>query len=230
VPAVQMLTGDHNLVNVQAAIDYKIREADVAQFVLQKDNVEAFVARAGETLLAEWIASHKVDEVLRRGKIDLPGFLLEHLQERLKPYDFGVEVERVSIPNLKPPEQVKEAFERLTQAETNIRRQKTEAETSAGRMRSEMHSKIFNIQRQAAAYANEEMERAQAEASGFQKRLDQYRELSRTDPDYINTLWRDEMTRLYAKMREAGQIQLLDHFLTGNGLSITQFPLQPRKK
>src|ERR1019366_1909196 len=31
VPAGQMLTGDHNLVNLQAAIDYKIREADVAQ-------------------------------------------------------------------------------------------------------------------------------------------------------------------------------------------------------
>jgi len=31
-------------------------------------------------------------------------------------------------------------------------------------------------------------------------------------------------------MKEAGRIELLDRYLTSEGLTITQFPLQPKKK
>jgi len=230
VPAGQMLTGDHNLVNVQAAIDFKIREADVAKFVLQKDQVEAFVARAAETLLAEWIAGRKVDVVLGRGKIDLPRFLHKHLPVRLEDYELGVEIEQASIEKLEPPEQVKEAFERLTQAQTNMSTQKNQAEEKAGKMKSKMREEIFAIQRQTAAYTNVERINATAEAENFNKRLDEYRRLKAYNPDYLNTLWLDDMTRLYTRMKDAGRIELLDHFLTSEGLTITQFPLLPRKK
>jgi membrane protease subunit HflK len=230
VPAGQMLTGDHNLVNVQAAIDFKIREADVAKFVLQKDQVEAFVARAAETLLAEWIAGRKVDVVLGRGKIDLPRFLYTHLPVRLEKYELGVEIEQASIEKLEPPEQVKEAFERLTQAQTNMSTQKNQAEEKAGKMKSKMREEIFALQRQTAAYANVKRISATAEAENFNKRLDEYRKLKANNPDYLNTLWLDDMTRLYTRMKDAGRIELLDHFLTSEGLTITQFPLQPRKK
>jgi modulator of FtsH protease HflK len=230
VPAGQMLTGDHNLVNVEAAIHYRIREADVELFVLQKDQAEAFVARVAETLLAEWIAGRRVDDVLLRGKIDLPGFLRAELPARLKDYHLGVEIEQASITTLEPPRQVKEAFERLTQAHENIDTRMNEAKEKAGGMKSEMRAKIYALERQAAAYANEEHVKAIAEAEGFQKRLAQYRELSRSNPDYLNTLWLDETTRLYARMKEKGRIEALDHYLAEGGLSITQFPLQPKKK
>jgi membrane protease subunit HflK len=230
VPAGQMLTGDHNLVNVQVAIDFKIREADVAKFILQKDQVEAFVARAAETLLAEWIAGRKVDVVLGRGKIDLPRYLYKHLPDRLKDYELGVEIEQASIEKLEPPEQVKEAFERLTQAQTDMSTQKNQAEEKAGKMKSKMSEEIFALQRQTAAYANVERINASAEAENFNRRLDEYRKLKANNPDYLNTLWLDDMTRLYTRMKDAGRIELLDHFLTSEGLTITQFPLQPRKK
>ena len=38
------------------------------------------------------------------------------------------------------------------------------------------------------------------------------------------------MTRTYARMKDAGRLELLDHFLTSEGLTITQFPLLPKKK
>ena len=122
VPAGQLLTGDHNLVNVQAVIDYKVAaKTKWKKFVLQANNtIDALVARASETLLAEWIAGRKVDEVLTRGKVELPQFLRDRLHERLQPYDVGLEIERASITELSPPEQVKDAFDRLAQAETNI--------------------------------------------------------------------------------------------------------------
>ena len=230
VPAGQLLTGDHNLVNVQASINFKVREEDMEKFVLQQDAVDAFVFRAAESLLAEWIAGRDIDEVLRRGKSELPAFLHEHLQNRLTDYGLGVQIEQTSITRLDPPDQVKDAFDKLAQAQTNIRTQVNQAEEKANSKKKKAAAEINQITLQAKSYQEVERDNAKTEAENFDKRLKQYQELSRKNPNYLNALWLDDMTRLFGRMKDAGQIQLLDHFLTSEGLTITQFPLQPRKK
>src|SRR5688500_10789108 len=45
MPAGQMLTGDHNVVNVTMTITYRADEDAPEKFVLQRDNIDAFVAR-----------------------------------------------------------------------------------------------------------------------------------------------------------------------------------------
>ena len=95
---------------------------------------------------------------------------------------------------------------------------------------SEAKSEADRIERQARAYAHNQHTQAVTESGNFLKRLDQYRELSRTNPDYLNALWLDEMTAVYARMKTAGRLELLDHFLTSEGLTITQFPLLPKKR
>jgi membrane protease subunit HflK len=232
VPAGQMLTGDHNLVNVQASINFKVRdrEADMERFMLQQDSVDAFVARAAESLVAEWIAGRKVDDVLRTGKSELPRFLHTHLQDRLDPYGLGVEIEHASIIKLDPPDQVKADFDRIAQAQNAIDTKINQAQQEAGRRKNTAKAKIIEIERGAESYAREQEIESVTEAENFLKRLEQYHRLSRANPDYLNALWLDDMTRLYTRMKDAGRIELLDHFLTSEGLTITQFPLQPRKK
>jgi membrane protease subunit HflK len=229
IPPGQMLTGDHNLVNVQAKIFYKVRAADVDKFVLQKDHVDAFVARAAEALLAEWIAGRKIDEVISRGKIDLPPFLNRELTIRLADYNLGIDIEQASI-EFAVPSQVKAAFESLGQADTNKGTQVNQAEETANKLRSGAVTKIAAMHREAKAYARDELTAAGAEADAFRKRLEPYRTLVRNNPEYINVLWLDEVTRLFSQMRGAGQIDLLDHYLTQDGINITQFPLQGKKK
>jgi membrane protease subunit HflK len=229
VPPGQMLTGDHNLVNVQASINYKIRDDEPERYVLQADNVDAFVARAAEALLAEWIGGRKIDDVLRSGKRDLPEYLQDRLRKRVKKYELGIDIEHASITRLDPPYQVKEAFDKLAQAQTSISTKVNQARQDADKRRSTAQAEAYRLGRSAKAYANEERIKALAEADSFQKRLAQYRELSAKNPDYLNAVWLDQMTRTYARMREGGQIDLLDHFLGGD-LSITQFPLTPKKK
>ena len=229
-PPGQLLTGDHNLVNLQAEIYYTVAEDEVAKFVLQADRADALVARVAETVLAEWIAGRSVDEVLLRGKTLLPFYLVPRMQTLLKPYDLGVKMEDASITRLYPPEEVKDAFDRLAQAQTNIRTQVYQADQDADRKQREAEANVFHSQRLTAAYAQEQRLPAQAEAETFRKRLEQYRQFLARDPNYLNALWQDEMTRLYARMRETGRIDVLDHYLSSEGLNITQFPLVPKKK
>lgn len=230
IPTGQMLTGDHNLVNISMAITYRADEDAPEKFVLQMDNIDAFVARAAEGIVAEWIAGRTVDEILRHGKSELPQALLRALPVRLKDYELGVKVQNASVIKLEPPQEVKDAFDKLAKAKTGIDTRINEAEREANRKRSEAMGRIDLIQREADSYAVIEQRTAKADAETFRKRLAQYQELSRTNPEYLNTLWLDEMTRLYGRMRAEGRIELLDHFLTSEGLSITQFPLQARKK
>ena len=232
IPAGQMLTGDHNLVNVQVAIDYRVGGAprDLDNYILQRSQINSFVARAAESLLAEWLAGRKVDDVLLKGKVELPQYLRTELPKRLEAYEIGIDVERATISRLDPPDQVKKDFERLGQAETTKKTRINQADQEANRKRDEAKSEVYRIEKLAQAYQNEERTRAKADAESFERRLAQYREFTAKNPDYLNAMWLDEMTRLYTRMREGGRIELLDHFLTSEGLTITQFPLSPRKK
>ena len=230
VPIGQMLTGDHNLVNVQAEVKYKVREAEVEKFLLHEDRIDALIARSAESFFAEWIAARRVDDVLVRGKAVLPGIVRDRLQDRLAEYDLGVDIEQVNITSLFPPEQVKDVFKQLQEAETGIGTRVNQAEQEAANNKGRAKAKQFSMIRSANAYAGEELVKANAEAASFRRRLEQYRTLSRTDPDYLNAIWLDDMTRLYALMRQTGRIDLLDHYLTKEGITITQFPLLPKKR
>jgi membrane protease subunit HflK len=229
-PSGQLLTGDHNLVNLQAEVYYTVFEDQVEKFVLHADRADALVARVTETVLADWVAGRSVDEVLLRGKTLLPPTLTAQVQARVAAYDLGVKIEEASINRLNPPDEVKDAFDRLAQAQTNIRTQIYQAEQAADSKRREADARVFLIQSLTAAYAQEQRLPAQADAENFLKRLEQYRKLVGRDPEYLNALWQDEMTRLYARMRENGRIDILDHYLANEGLNITQFPLLPKKR
>jgi membrane protease subunit HflK len=229
-PPGQLLTGDHNLVNVQAEINYTVFEDKVDQFVLGADRADTLVARVAETVLAEWTAGRTVDEVLLRGKTMLPNILIAQLQSRVDEYGLGVRIEEASINQLYPPREVKEAFDRLAQAQTNIRTQVYTADQEAEKKTQQAKAEVFKIQSLTAVYAREQRLSAQADAASFCQRWLEYRKLVARDPDYLNSLWQDEMTRLYVRMRETGRIDVLDHYLSSEGLNITQFPLLPKKK
>ena len=229
-PPGQMLTGDHNLINVRADIDYVVREDEIDGFLLLANQADALIARAAESVLAEWVAGRTVDDALLRGKGQLPAALVEGINRRLAPYKLGVRVEQASLPRLNPPDEVREAFERVSQAQTTIRTQTNQAEQLAKSRGDAAKAEQFQLKTSANSYANDQILRAAAEAAAFNNRLTQYRQLSKTQPDYLNVLWLDEMTRLFAKLRETGHVDLLDHHLGAEGLNITQFPLATKKK
>ncbi len=229
-PAGQLLTGDHNLVNVQAEIYYQVNEDEVEKFALQADRVEPLLTRLAEAALAEWIAGRKVDDVLVRGKLELPAYVRDAVQQRLRPYDLGVEIQQASISCLNPPDEVKAAFEEVATAQHAKDTKKNQAQQKANTRLNTTKATVNQMDRFAAQYAQAQKLQAEAEAAAFLKQFGQYREIAAKDPSYLNTLWLDAMTRIYGKMKEAGRIDVLDHYLSKEGLTITQFPLLPKKK
>lgn len=227
-PEGQLLTGDHNLVDLQVVLHYTILRDEVEAYVVQAEQVDGLVERAAETALAEWVAGRPIDEVLLTGKVALPRWLVARTREFLEPYRLGVEVRDATVAHLLPPVEVKEAFDDVTQAQTTMRTQWYNAEQDAEQKRRTAAAECYRRRQLAEAYTEEQLKLARAEAASFRKRLAQYETMKRTNPDALGAIWWEEMGKLFAKLQQDGHIDLLDSHLGPDGLDITV--VTPQKK
>jgi membrane protease subunit HflK len=242
IPDGQLLTGDHNLVNVQVEIRYTIREDEVERYVVQEERVDGLIARAAETILAEWIAGHSVDHVLLNGKAELPTALVPEsadgspesergLQARLRDYGLGVQIRDASVAFLLPPKQVKDAFDKVNQAQTQIQTLKYQAEQERSQLLGEAEQKKDELAKEARGFQEEQLKQAQTDAANYLKRLAEYRRFRDKNPDYLHDLWLEGMRNVYTQMRKSGsRMEPLDKLMGQKQIDIIQKPLESGKK
>jgi membrane protease subunit HflK len=233
-PPGQLLTGDHNLVNLQVEIHYAAAQGSdpepVVQYLLHADRGDSLVARVAESVMAEWVARRSVDDVLLLGKAKLPEELTRLTQERITSYGLGVQIRSASVIHLLPPDAVKAAFDDVSRAQTNKETALTRAGQEANRIRREAEMERVRIEQATAAEVNAIVDLARTEAAGFERRRAQYHQLRQHNPDILTGIWWDEMSRIFARMKERGRIDLLDNRLGADGLDITLFAPQGRPK
>jgi membrane protease subunit HflK len=181
-------------------------------------------------VLAEWIAGRPIDGVLLEGKTVLPGFLVTQTQERIEPYGLGVQIQEADIAHLYPPEEVKNAFEEVTRAQSSITTREYEARQEAARLVREAQTEKFRIEKETESYQTERLRLARAEAERFETRLAQYRRLRQQNPDFLAALWWTEMGKVLDRLRANGRVDLLDSHLGPDGLDITVMPQALKRK
>jgi membrane protease subunit HflK len=228
-PPGQLLTGDHNLVNVQVVMQYSIADREVVAFIEQADRADGLIAGATESILAEWIASRTIDDVLLQGKIFLPEWLVRETQKRIEPYRLGVRIHHADVAHLTPPREVKNAFAKVNEAQTAVVTEQHKAHQVAGDRLRDARTDEFRLEKEREAYVTEQLEGARAEAGRFEKRLEQYRRLRASNPQFLASIWWDEIGRLLARMKENRALDLLDNRLGPDGLDMTLFPPLPKK-
>ena len=228
-PPGQLLTGDQNLVNLSLVVEYSVddRDGELENHLANRDQVSWAVAREAEALAAEWAAGRKVDDVLS-GRAAVARRLSERLPERIAPYRLGIILQRVSVDGLSAPFEVRDAFTAVNQAQTGIRTRRNAAEQEAQRLTSEADALRVRALAEAAAYKDEKGKLADADAAAFTRRLEQYQRLRATNPDVLGAIWREEVGKLLAGLKERGRIELLDDALGPNGIELNQF--LPTKK
>lgn len=224
-----LLTGDHNLVNVQAVIEYRVMVDQVDRYVLTQERVEPLIVRAAEAAMAQWQAAHQVDDAILTGKKTLQLFLKDRIEAWIAPYELGVQIDRASIQLIDPPGQVVEYFNEVSQAHAGMETQINKARQERATRSREADEEVFRIARATAAYVREQKLAAQGDADNFLIRLAEYRRLRQSNPQFLNYLWLDEVTRIYDQLRRSGRLDVLDHYLGADGLNITQFPLQKKR-
>lgn len=230
MPAGQLLTGDHNLVNVQVVLFYKVRPERVVDFVLQQDRVPAMLERAVEAGVAAWVAGRDVDEVLLRGKNGLRQALLDEVRATIEPYAPGVQILDARVARVAPPDEVKDAFDGVVRAQTQMATLRFRAEQESASRQRQARAERYRIEQTTRAYVHDRTVIARQEARRFTQRSRQYQAARETNPDYLRQIWQEERGQLFAKMKAGGQIDLLDHHLSGGGLDIVTTARPPGRR
>jgi modulator of FtsH protease HflK len=231
-PAGQFLSGDHNLVNVQLVLHYAIGETDAEldDYVMHQAQVNVVLERVAEAAVSEWVAGRPVDQVLLTGSAALPVWVMDRVGERLPEFRLGVRVQRVSVAYLAPPEEVRAAFEAVTQAQTGIRTKELQARQEASQRDRQAEALRFRLEQEAAEYRESQHRQAIADAADFRAQLDAYRDMRKTNPDALAFLWWEEMRRAISGMKaRGGRVEPLDAYLGAGGLDVTQI-ISPKKR
>jgi membrane protease subunit HflK len=224
MPAGQLLTGDHNLVNVQAILSYKVRPNEEAEYVIQAERVDALLTRAVESVMAQWVAGRTVDDVLLNGKNEMRPVLKEQTQTWIEPYHLGVQILDARVALIAPPDDVKPDFDSVALAQTRNTTLRNTAEQNAARDLRMAEAEKYRLEKETSAYVHTRKLLTTQEADRFLKRLHQYEVGRKDNPFYLRQIWEEERSKLFTRLKQNGQIDLLDHHLGANGLDLITAP------
>ena len=231
-PAGQFLTGDHNLVNVQLVLHYAIGETDAEldDYVMHQNRVDTVLDRIVEAAAGEWVAGRPVDQVLLTGSSALPVWVMDRAGERLGEFRLGVRLQRVSVAYLAPPEEVRAAFEAVTQAQTGIRTKELQARQEANQRDRQAEALRFRLAQEAAEFRDSQLRQATADAADFRAQLAAHRDVLKSNPDALAVLWWEEMRKALTNLKaRGGRVEPLDAHLGAGGLDVTQI-MTPKKR
>ncbi|PLV57195.1 FtsH protease activity modulator HflK [Thermotoga sp. SG1] len=167
-----MITGDNNLVSVEAVVQYRVK--DPVAFAFNITEADSIVRFTTESVLREKVAMRSIDDVLTTGRDEIGFETAQMLQQILDSYNCGVKVENVYLQEVVPPDPVVDAFDDVNNARQDKERLINEARKYANDIVPKAQGQAQEILRQAEAYAQEVYLKALGEAKRFEEILQEY--------------------------------------------------------
>lgn len=172
-PAEQMITGDHNLVELGATVQYAVR--DPRRYLFAAVDVDRVVAGVAHVLLTESIAAEPVDYLMTTGRDEVRQRVLTSAQELLDEYGAGVVLRDVSLVQVSPPQPVAAAFNDVINAAQDRDRLVNEARGYANEQVPAARGQAAETAEQAAAYRARVVNEATGGAARFRQVSTAYR-------------------------------------------------------
>ncbi|OYW56980.1 MAG: HflK protein [Hyphomicrobium sp. 32-62-53] len=147
-----MLTGDENIIDIDFAVFWRIRDA--AEFLFNIQNPENTVKEVAESAMREIVGKSRIQPILTEERQKLAQDVQKLVQDTLDRYKSGIVITEVQLLKSDPPAEVIEAFRSVQAA-------RLEKET---------------LQNQASAYANKSVNEAKGEAERILQAAEGYKQ------------------------------------------------------
>ena len=168
-----MLTQDENIVDVEVAVQWKIREPEKYQFNVYEPDYT--LRQVTESVVREVIGKSKLDFVLTEGRSQIADSQLQSIQDTLdNEYGIGIQVSTVVMQPAKPPDEVKEAFDDAIKAREDEQRSVNEAEAYRNDIIPRARGTASRIREEANGYKQRVIATSEGEASRFEQLLEEY--------------------------------------------------------
>lgn len=167
-----MLTDDENIIDLQFAVQYNLKNVEDALF--NNRSAEEAVRGIAETAIREVVGKSKLDFALYEGRDEVAINTKKLMQDVLDRYKTGINVVSVTMQNAQPPEQVQAAFEDAVKAKQDLERQKNEGQAYANDVIPKARGTASRLLQEAAGYKLRVENEAQGNVSRFSQILAQY--------------------------------------------------------
>ena len=208
---VPVLTRDENIVNVSLNVQYRI--ADPRQYLYGSRDADQVLEQAAQSAVREQVGRSDLDTVLS-ARSALSVSSKERLQAALQAYRTGLVVTELNLPNARPPEEVKPAFDDVNSAQQDKDRLKNEAEAYASKIVPEARGQAARVRTEAEGYKTASIARATGDAQRFSLLVEQYK----AAPEVTRKrLWLETVQQVLADNRKV---------VGGDGRQLIYVPMQ----
>jgi membrane protease subunit HflK len=167
-----MLTGDENIVDLRFIVQVKIKNP--TDYLFKVADPAKTIRDAAEATLCAIMGKSNIDEAMTHGRFDIQNDARKTLQEILDSYESGLQVSTVQLLAVQPPEPVGDAFKEVISAREEKNKAVSEAESYRSDILPAGRGQAVRIQREAEAYKEEKIKRAQGETARFLALLNEY--------------------------------------------------------
>ena len=183
-----MLTEDENIIDIQFAVQYTLKNA--SDWVFNNREQDEMIKQVAETSIREVVGRSKMDFVLYEGrdKVALDaGLLMQQIADR---YKTGVQISKVTMQGVQPPEQVQASFDDAVKAGQDRERQKNEGQAYANDVIPRASGAASRLMEESEAYRSSVSANAEGEAARFKQVLAEYQKAPAVTRDrmYIETM------------------------------------------
>ncbi|WP_075258811.1 FtsH protease activity modulator HflK [Herbaspirillum camelliae] len=183
-----MLTDDENIIDIQFAVQYKLKNA--AEWLFNNRDPDDSVRQVAETAIREIVGRSKMDFVLYEGREKVALDVSQRMQQILDRYKSGVQITNVTMQGVQPPEQVQAAFDDAVKAGQDRERLKNEGQAYANDVIPRASGAASRLLEEAEAYRSRVVANAEGDASRFTQVQEAYAKAPAVTRDrmYIETM------------------------------------------
>ncbi len=173
VPAESlMLTGDENIIDIQAVVFWQI--ADAGSFLFNIDRPQETVRNAAEAAIREVIGKTPFEFARTVGRGRVAGQVQELIQSIMDEYNSGISITNVQLQKVDPPASVIDAFRDVQAARADAERAINEATAYLNEVTQRAEGQAQQITQASEAYKQERTAAATGDAQRFLSIYDEY--------------------------------------------------------
>ncbi len=167
-----MLTEDENIIDIQFAVQYRLKDA--SDWIFNNRDKEELIRQVAETSVREVVGRSKMDFVLYEGREKVAFDVAQLMQNIVDSYESGVQIINVTMQGVQPPEQVQASFDDAVRAGQDLVRQKNEGQAYANDVIPKARGAVSRLMEEANAYKSKVEANALGDASRFNQVYAEY--------------------------------------------------------
>jgi len=168
-----MLTGDLNIGSVEWTVQYRIK--DVEAYLFNVEDVRGTIRDVSESIMRSLVGDRSVDEVITIGRADLAREALLAAQTQLDELGCGVELTKLNLQDVRPPDEVKEAFDAVNRARQKKEELINQAVSERNRLVPAARGQREKSIKEAEAYMDRKVREVTGETNAFLDRFAAYK-------------------------------------------------------